>query len=190
MAKLKLIRRPRGKLYLYPRGKLYLYQFFPNPEGQQCARDRNAEAVKQGALLLKEMEEANNWARLGAQLYFGWFALLLTANALATGWLFARNSPMPAFTPLVFGVFVVLNLMGTIVTYRIRTNLLDSDRRIKEVIETVSQHHLAEYPWSEPQSPVPLQAIDTAFGFTATALAMLVLFWLALVIWWVLDGLR
>jgi hypothetical protein len=129
------------------------------------------------ALLVKEMEETNDWARLGAQLYFGWFTLLLTVNGVATGWLFTRTGTMPQFAWLVFCVFILLNLMGTIATFRIRSHLLDSDRRIRDVIEELTQHSATKGPSFRPRSPVPLGAINTAFGATGTALIMLALFW-------------
>src|SRR2546430_10361876 len=95
------------------------------------SRDRNTEAAKQEALLLKEMEETNNWARLGAQLYFGWFALQFTVNGIAIGWL-TQSAIKPPFNRLVFAIFIGWNLMGTITTFFIRKHILDCDSRITE----------------------------------------------------------
>jgi hypothetical protein len=182
MGKLKTVRILRVQ-------KVYVWQGYlgssHSGDDQQTVTYPN-----QDALLLKEVDETNNWARLASQLYFGWFTLLLTANALTTCWVFMYNSTLPTFAPLVFGVFIVLNLMGIIATSRIHENLLDSDQRIKEVIETLARHHLTNHPCSKPQSPVPLQAINAAFRFTGAALITLMLFWTALEIWWALVRLQ
>jgi hypothetical protein len=133
-------------------------------------------------LLATEMEEANNWARLGAQLYFGWFTLLLTVNGFATGWLFTRQGPVPRFSRLVYVVFVVLDLLGAVATFRIRRHLHESDRRIREVLEQLKEGLRPAIQRISPQSPVPVNAINTAFVFTGFALILLVLFWLVLAI--------
>jgi hypothetical protein len=147
----------------------------------QDDRQRDPEVVTTGALLTKEMEETNHWARLGAQLYFGWFTLLLTVNGFAIGWLFTSKVATPQlFARVVFCAFVVLDVLGTIATFRIRQHLFDSDRRIKEVIKKLTQHRVIE--GTSPQSPVPLGAIKTALGFTGIALIVLALFWSILVI--------
>lgn len=156
----------------------------PNSGGNQ-----NTEADKLEALLVKEMEETNDWARLGAQLYFGWFTLLLTVNGFAIGWLFSGKEPtgllisgkeVPTFARWIFGVFAGLDLLGTVATFRIRKHLRDSDRRIREVIENLT--HRATAGRFMPQSPVPLGAIKTALGFTGLALIFLTISWLGFAI--------
>lgn len=138
--------------------------------------DRQPSAICPDTLLLKEMEETNNWARLGSQLYFGWFTLLLTVNGVAIVWLFTSNRAMPSFAPFVFFMFVVLNLMGTLATIFVGRYLLECDRRIQEVIEMLT-HHETEDLWSRSQSPIPRQAVKILFGFTTIALIMLLVFW-------------
>ena len=152
---------------------------------QDAAKEENArqDAVKQNALLLKEMDETNNWARLGAQLYFGWFTLMITINGVAIGWLFSAKGVVPRFARLLFLIFVVLNLMGTIVAYFIRKHMLDCDRRIQEVLAGLKRNRATEGVYFEAQSPVPRQAINTVFTFTGTALLMLLIFWTVLEIW-------
>ena len=147
-------------------------------------------AVKQDALLLKEMEEANSWGRLSAQMYFGWLALLLTANGLAIGWLVTRDRPLPPFAPLLFGVLMILSFVGIKATLSVRDDLQDCDRRVREVIETSTHRELMEAWSSGPETPLPLKAINTTFRFAGAALVVLMLFWTALEIWWVLERLR
>ena len=152
-----------------------------------AASDDNAvgprrETVPRNALLFKELDETNNWARLGSQLYFGWFALLLTINGVAIGWLFAPSRAMPSFAPFVFFMFIVLNLMGTLATIFVGKYLLECDRRMQEVIATLTEHDGTENPESRPRSPMPQQAVKILFGFTAVALIMLVLFWMILIL--------
>lgn len=172
------------KLYVW-QGSLGPYDY---PYTEQIASSPNAK--DRSTLLFKEMEETNNWARLGAQLYFGWFTLLLTANGLATGWLFTRDRSMPPLAFLVFLVFIALNLMGIIATSRIRRHLLEAHHRIEEVIGTLTQHCVNGDHGFKHQSPVPLNAINAAFGFTSAALVMLMLFWTAVEVWLALEGLR
>jgi hypothetical protein len=141
--------------------------------------NRNSEASKPGDLLRSEMEEINNWARLGAQLYFGWFAVVLTFNALGVGWLFTHNETLPRFARMVFLIFIGFDLLGIIVTYFVRKHMLDSDLRIKELIGSMTQHQV-EARQLRPRSPVPRAAINTVFAFTSAGLLIFLLFWLTL----------
>ncbi len=147
----------------------------------QNGGQRGPEGITTDALLTKEMEETNHWARLGAQLYFGWFTLLLTVNGFAIGWLFTSKVAMPQLLArLVFCAFAGLDVLGTIATFRIRQHLYASHLRIKEVITKLTQHRVIE--GTAPQSPVPLGAIKTGLGFTGLGLIMLVFFWSILAI--------
>jgi hypothetical protein len=137
-------------------------------------------AVSQDALLQKEMDEINTWARLGAQLYFGWFALQFTVNGLVMNWLFTHTGAMPPFAGLIFGALIGWNLMGTIACILIRKHMLDCDLRIEAVMQRLTQHHVTEDPGFRPRSPVPRQAINTVCVFTATPLLMLTFFWTVL----------
>jgi hypothetical protein len=143
---------------------------FPN-EG------RDYEAVRHDALLLKDMEETNRWARSGFRMFFGWFAWQFTVNVVATGWLIAYKGPVPALARLVYALFIGWNLLGTIGTLLIHKSLHDCDLRIKKVIETLTQEHWAgEICW-KPQSAVPLQAINTVFIFCAVTTFTSMAFW-------------
>jgi hypothetical protein len=139
---------------------------------------RAAEAGGTHALLMRELDEVNSWARLGAQLYFGWFTLIITVNGVGIGWLFTHNGGLPTFAPLLFGVFILLDLMATVVTYYIRGHMLASGRRVTEVVESLTARNGVNV-----QSAVPEGAINTAFFFTGAALFMLLLFWAILTGW-------
>jgi hypothetical protein len=151
------------------------------PEHNEGHRD--IDAVTSSALLVKEMEEINNWARLAFQMYFGWFALQFTVNAVAMGWLFTSEGPKPPFARLVFLILAGWNLMGTITTLIIRKQILDRDSRITEVINILSQNHLSVGPGSKSLSPMPRQAIKIVFAFCALTTGMSLAFWTALEIW-------
>jgi hypothetical protein len=155
----------------------------PQDEEAERKSEADKQADKQDALLVKEVDETNNWARLGAQLYFGWFTLMLTVNGLATGWLFTNRGRVPPFARLIFLIFVVLNLMGTIVTILLRKHMLESDRRIQDVLTGLLRDHQRGDHFFAPQSPMPRQAINTVFFFTGAALFMLLLFWIILALW-------
>jgi hypothetical protein len=145
--------------------------------------DQDPEADKLDALLVKEMEEINNWARLAFQMYFGWFALQFTVNGVAIGWLFTNKGSMPTFARLVFAIFVGWNLMGTIATLVIRKHILGCDLRIREVLDGLSQNHVTLGPWSKLLSPMPRQALKTVFAFCALTTGMSMAFWTVLEIW-------
>lgn len=143
--------------------------------------DRNTEDIESGALLLKELEETNNWARLVLQLYFGWFALQFTVNGVAMGWLFTYKGPMPWFASLIFLVFIGWNLMGTIGTVMVYKGLVEGDLRIQELIETMAQHHLDDGDSSPtPRSPMPRRPISVVFGFCAVTMFISLAFWIVL----------
>ncbi len=145
------------------------------------------DAVTPDALLLKEMEETNAWARLGAQIYFGWFALILTINGVATGWLFAYKGQTPEFARLIFGTFILINLLAIVVTLWICKLMIDSHRRITDVIQSISQRSsepaLSAAALEVPRSGMSPQAIKVALGFTAAALIILLCFWIILPVW-------
>jgi hypothetical protein len=154
----------------------------PNQEKEKKT-ETETDTVKPTALLMKEMDETNNWARLGAQLYFGWFTLMITANGIAIGWLFSNKDAMLRFARLLFLFFIGLNLLGTIVAFRIRKHMLDCDVRIQVVLAGLSRHQEPGGLNFEPKSPVPREAINTVCAFTATVLFTLLIFWTFIGIW-------
>ena len=151
--------------------------------------DRNSELVKSETLLLKELDETHTWARLGAQLYFGAFTILLTVNGFGMGWLFTHKGTAPPFTFLAFFVFIGLNLFGAIMTYLIHRQMLRSDERIARVIDTLTPHLVAEESSSKPRSPMPRGAIKIAFFFAGASALMLFVFWTVLAVWGFTAGL-
>jgi hypothetical protein len=144
--------------------------------------DQNG-GTPQDVLLLKEMDETNNWARIGFQLYFGVFTLLLTVNVLSAGWLFTRTGGIAPFTFLLFLVFIALNLMGTIMTYRMRREMLDSDDRIADIIYSLTPRVDTEDDNSRPVSPMPRGAFNIAFFFAGATSFLLLIFWTVLLVW-------
>jgi|SRR4030095_6838889 hypothetical protein len=137
---------------------------------------------KTGGLLLQEMEETNNWARLALQLYFGWFALQFTVNGVAMGWLFTYHGPMPWFASLIILVFVGWNVIGAIGTVLVYKGLANCDARIDELIETLAKHISAEDYWSKPRSPIPRSMLNAVFTFCAITMFVSLGFWLILFI--------
>jgi len=149
--------------------------------------DQN-DGTPRDVLLLKEMDETNHWARLGAQLYFGAFTVLLTVNVLAAGWLFTHTGRMPSFTFLSFFVFMGLDLMGTVMTYRILQEMLNSDDRLADITDILTQHLANEDVSSAPMSPMPREAIRVTYFFTGATSFLLFVFWTVLVIWGFTTG--
>lgn len=141
------------------------------------------DGTPQDVLLLKEIDETNNWARTGFQLYFGSFTLLLTVNVLSAGWLFTRTGGMPPFAFLLFLVFIALNLMGAIMTYHLRREMLDSDDRIADIIDSLTPHVETADDNSRPLSPMPRAAFNIAFFFAGATSIMLLTFWTFLLVW-------
>ncbi len=137
----------------------------------------NNEPVQPDALLIKDIEETNSWARSGFQLFFGWFAWQFTVNAVATGWLFTYKGPVPTLARLVYAMFIGWNLLGTIGTLLAHKSLHDCDLRIKQLIETLAEHQGAGESWWQPKSAIPLQAVNTVFIFCAVTTFMSLAFW-------------
>jgi hypothetical protein len=186
MKKLKTIWLPRGK-------RVYVWQGLIATELKACdelititqnnAGGRNNRNHKQNAFLLKEIEENSRWARVGANLYFGWFTLIFLVNLLAAIWLFTYNGVRPPYARLVFLVLIGLNLAGTIVSYFIRNHMHACDRRIRDVMAELKQEHPTEGRYTEFQSPVPHQMVNVLFAFTGMLFFMLLLFWVILAVW-------
>jgi hypothetical protein len=149
--------------------------------------DQN-DGAPQDVLLRKEMDETNSWVRTGLQLYFGAFTLLHTVNVLGVGWLFTRTGGMAPFTFLLFFVFIGLNLMGTIMTYRIRREMLDSDDRVGDIIDSLTAHVEIADANSRPLSPMPRAAFNIAFFFAGATSFMLLIFWTVLLVWGFISG--
>lgn len=149
--------------------------------------DQN-EGTPRDVLLLKEMDETNSWVRTGLQLYFGAFTLLHTVNVLGVGWLFTRTGGMAPFTFLLFLVFIALNLMGTIMTYHLRREMLDSDDRVAEIIDSLTSHVETADANSSPLSPMPRAAFNIAFFFAGATSFLLLIFWTVLIVWGFIAG--
>jgi hypothetical protein len=130
--------------------------------------------VTEAALLLKETDEINNWARLGSHLYFGLFTVLLIVNGIAIAWLSTSNRAS------VFFMFILFNLIGALATILVVKYLLQCDRRIEELIGILSRHHETKDSWSGPKSAIPKQEVKILFGFAAFALVVLLIFWTVL----------
>lgn len=149
--------------------------------------DQN-DGTPRDVLLLKEMDETNSWVRTGLQLYFGAFTLLHTVNVLGVGWLFTRTGGMAPFTFLLFLVFIALNLMGTIMTYHLRREMLDSDDRVAEIIDSLTSHVETADANSRPLSPMPRAAFNIAFFFAGATSFLLLIFWTVLIVWGFIAG--
>jgi hypothetical protein len=141
-----------------------------NPPLQPAAGNR----VRPADLLLKEVDEIYDWARLGCQLCFALCTLFLAINAVAIGWLTTSNRPF------VFFLFIVFNVVGALTTIFLGKYLLQCDQRVREVIWLLTQHRETDDPWSWPRSAVPRTAIKILFSFTAFALIVLVVVWTGL----------
>ncbi len=156
-------------------GEMFSANDAPSDGGQ-----RDAEEVTQSSLLVKEMEEINNWARLAFQMYFGWFALQFTVNGVAMGWLFTKEGPMPMFARWIFIILGLWNLMGTITTMVVRRHILDCDSRIRKVIKGLRRNRVTEEDWPTVRSPMPREAIRTVFSFCALTTFISMTFWTVL----------
>lgn len=136
-----------------------------------------------GTLVLRELEEVNRWARQGALLHFGWFMLILAVNGVGVIWVFTAAGFMPRFAPLLFAVFVLLDLVAAVVTFFLWGHLKAADTRVKEVLETLSRQNGNGSGGVSPQSAVPLPALGLEFFFTCATLFLLFLFWAVLTGW-------
>ena len=142
---------------------------------------RDRKAGEGSSLLLREFEEANNWARLALQLYFGWFALQFTVNGIAMGWLFTRTGPLPWFSSLIFLVFVGWNLMGAIGTVMVYKSLATGDLRMKHVIEAMAKSDQTnQQVWPRPRSAMQQKPISVVFGFCVVTMFISLFFWVAM----------
>ena len=127
--------------------------------------------VKGADLLLKEIDEINDWSRLGCHLCFGFCTLFLAVNGVAIAWFTTSNRTF------LFLVLILLNFAGALGTVLVGKYLLECDQRIRDVIWILSEHDRTDDPWSVPQSAIPRKAIKTLFGITASALITLLIFW-------------
>ena len=144
-------------------------------------RHRDPGAFEANTLLLKEMEETNNWARLALKLYFGWFALQFAVNGIVLGRLFTYIGPMPWFAGLIYLVFILWNLIGAIGTVLVSKALVQSDVKIKAMIEKLAGPHLDNQDsWPRPQSALPLSVINPIFVFCAVSMFVSLAFWIVL----------
>ncbi len=150
--------------------------------GRPCdSCDRNGRSAIQDTLLLREMEETGNWARLAFQLYFGWFALQIAVNGIAAGWLF-NSAALPSFAKVIFAAFIGWNLIGIIATALVHKSILASDRRVKEVIKTMVRGHLTDNDSWSRESSLPLLALGIAFAGCGVTLVLSLAFWLILLV--------
>lgn len=153
----------------FRRGDLLLYATRPAPQGGGA-----------NALLMRELDEVNNWGRLGAKLYFCWFMLMFVFNGLGMSWLFTRNGGIPNFANVIFIFFLMLNLASALVVIFVRSYMLASGERMADVLKTLTEQNGSG---QNVQSPMPVLAINTVFYFSLAALLMLILIWVYLMGW-------
>lgn len=132
-------------------------------------------------LIHKELDEINHWARLSALIYFGAFSLIVVVNGIGVGWLFTRAGVLPPFAPLLFAVFILLDLMAAVVTIFIHRYMVAAGERVAEVLKSLATRNGGG--GVEAQSAVPAAAINAAYYFTGATLFMLLLFWAILTGW-------
>lgn len=151
--------------------------------GRPCdSCNRSNGSANLDTLLLREIDETGNWARLAFQLYFGWFALQFAVNGIAIGWLLGHGGPLPSFAKVIFSLFIGWNLIGIIATALVHKSLVGSDRRIKEVIQTMARGDLTDKDSWARQSSLPLLTLGIAFAGCGVTLILALAFWLILLI--------
>jgi hypothetical protein len=133
-------------------------------------------------LLLKEIEESGNWARIGFQVYFGWFALQFTVNAVAVGWLVGQNSPQPWLFNLACLLLMAWNLLGGIMTVLVYKALAGKDERTVEVLGVLNRHYRTSDLNTESKSPMPRSSFKVIFAFCAVTMFVSFFFWLFVLI--------
>ena len=133
-------------------------------------------------LLLTEIAEASNWARLGFQVYFGWFALQFTVNAVAVGWLIGRDAPQPWLFNLACLLLMGWDLLGAIMTVLVYKALAGKDERTVELLAVLNRHYQTSNLQVESQSPMPRKSFALIFGFCGLTMFVSFFFWLFVLI--------
>jgi len=150
----------------------------PSPNAEAA----NARITDEGAkLLFKEIEEIHSWARVGFQVYFGWFALQFSVNALAAGWLLARNSPVAHFS-LACLLLIIWNLLGALMTVLVYKALVGMDARSVELLGVLNRHHRTTDLNAESQSPIARASFPVLFGVSAVTMFVSAFFWMFVLI--------
>jgi hypothetical protein len=141
------------------------------------------EADRPSQWAMREMEEVNNWARLGAKLYFCWFTLVLVFNGLGMSWLFTRDGVIPDYANVIFVVFLMLNLASLAAVYFTRSYMLAAGTRMADMLKAVTRQNGGGGYGMDVQSPMPALAVNTAYYFSLATLTMLMFFWVYLMGW-------
>lgn len=150
----------------------------PSPNGDSTNVDVTDEGAK---LLSKEIEESNSWARVGFQVYFGWLALQFSINALAAGWLLARNAPVAHFS-LSCLLLIVWNLLGALMTVLVYKALAAMDARNVELLAVLNRHYRTSDLHTESQSPIARASFPVLFGVSAVTMFVSAFFFLFVLI--------
>ena len=144
----------------------------PSPNGDAT----NVHVTDEGAKLLsKEIEESNSWARVGFQVYFGWFALQFSVNALAAGWLLARDAV--AHFSLACLLLICWNLLGGFVTVLAYKALAARDERTVELLAVLNRHYRTSDLHIEAGSPMPRSSFAAIFALCAVTMFVSFVFW-------------
>lgn len=120
-------------------------------------------------LLLKEIDDIHGWARVGFQVYFGWFALQFSVNAVAAGWLLARNAPIQHFS-LSCGLLITWNLLGALMTVLVYKALAAMDARTVEILGVLNRHYQTSDLNTEAHSAVARASFPVLFGVSAVTM--------------------
>ncbi len=146
----------------------------PSPNGSNTSDD--------GAKLLqKEMEESSNWMRLGFQVYFGWFALQFSVNAVAVGLLLDKSRPGWFFN-LACLLLISWNVLGGIMTVLVYKALAAKDERNVKLLAVLDRHYRTSDLDAESQSPMPRSSFAVIFAFCGVTMFVSFVFWVFVLI--------
>jgi hypothetical protein len=153
--------------------QLVAVNWAPNPPESQKSEQPGVKKY----VLLKEVEESNNWARSGFQLFVGWFALQFVINVAAIIALIMYRGTPPSFARAVYAVLIGWNLVGSILSLLVQKSMHDCDLRIRDVLGNVTKESDPDDPPLKPRSAIPLEAINIVCLASAVTLFILMAFW-------------
>lgn len=127
-------------------------------------------ALELSQLLIKELDELNNWVRMTLQIYFGWYCVFITVNGAGLAALTPpRLDERPAYI-----LFALWNALGILISIPMALYVNNAHRRVSAIQYALVHHrnHMLVL-----QSPIPTRIAVGAIVLVVVALSSLLITW-------------
>jgi hypothetical protein len=133
-------------------------------------------------LLLKELDERNQYARLVAQGYIAWYTFFVTSNLVIIGLSLTSADKVSPIRPYLIALFILVNLLAILATLAMACASAIQNARVNKVINELKAsciHSSGSAPRVEMSSPYPHPLFMPLLAMLVMSLGGITFFWCA-----------